>query len=178
MMKLSIEKIGLAFLKPFASALFVALIGIGVQPSLRGMAALYLGALVAAVAAGLAALQAYVPSLSLRRWIKDPYGQLLDTFSHGFFPAFLISVIGFLHGQDLSAWKAAASAALIGAFSAGLRLLVQNPLTPGTAPLPLTGILSPDPRPAPGPASPAPAPPDLSVAPVTPQAPPEPPPTL
>lgn len=157
-MKLSLEKLALAFLKPFASALLVALVGIGVQPTLRGTVALYLGALVAAAAAGLAALQVYVPNLTFRRWIKDPYGQLLDTFSHGFFPALLISAVGFLHGQDLSAWKAAGSAALIGAFSAGLRLFVQNPLTPGTTPLPTKGVLSPDPRPVSAPASDPPSP--------------------
>lgn len=145
-MKKALENVAFTFAKTFAAALVVVLAGVSAQPSLHEGIAFAVAGVMAAGAAGLSAILTFVPALTFQRWIKDPYGKILDAFSHGFLTAFLVSVIGFLHNQDLAVWRAAVTGALVGAISAGFRA-VQGGATLGEKPAPGTGVIAVTPPP-------------------------------
>jgi hypothetical protein len=77
--------------------------------------------LFASVAAGLAAIQTFVPQLTFRYWIGDPAGRYVDAFVHGFLGAFITALIGILNEPSLATWKSAVIGLIVGAITAGLQ---------------------------------------------------------
>lgn len=135
---------GLAFLKATGSALLVVAIGISASPNLDSAVAVGIAGVIAAFAAGLAALQVFVPQISFRMWIGEPWGAIFDSFTHAAVGGFLTSLIGIMAMPDLSAWKSLIVAALIGAVNAGFRA-IQGRLTPGEKPATTKGLRAPQP---------------------------------
>lgn len=136
---------GRAFLRTFAAALIVYAAGISQAKNLNELLALGAAALLGALAAGLRALQAYVPKLTFAHWIGGPAGPIVDSFAHGFLAAFIAAWIGILGLPSLSSWHAAILAAIVGAFNAGIRA-AQGALTHGEAPAPSSGVVTPPPN--------------------------------
>jgi hypothetical protein len=128
-----LENAGRAFLKVFAPALLVVAIGISTQPNLDRATAVGIAGLFAAIAAGLAALQTYVPALTFRYWVGDPAGRYVDAFAHGFLGALLTAIIGILNEPSLATWKALLVGAIVGAITAGLQA-VEEVLSPAPVP--------------------------------------------
>ena len=95
--------------------------------------------LMAAVGSGIAAIQVFIPKLSFRAHVPEPYGSLLDSFVHAFLGVFLVGITGWLNEPSLATWKAALVAALTGGITAGLRA-IQGALTPGEQPAPKMGF--------------------------------------
>jgi hypothetical protein len=96
-------------------------------------------ALASAIAAGLKAVQAFVPQLSFAGLVRQPIAAWLDAFVRAFIGAFLVFVIGMLSAPELVWDKAAVIAALVGALSAGFRAL-EGLLTSGESPRPDRGL--------------------------------------
>lgn len=133
---------GKAFLKVFAAALLVVAIGITKQPDLNGAIAVGIAGIMAAFAAGLAALQAFVPDLTFAAYLPAPWGSLVDSFVRAGLGAFITAVIGILSEPSLSAWHSLIVAAVVGAINAGLQA-VQGALTPGQLPFKSRGFALP-----------------------------------
>jgi hypothetical protein len=139
---------GRAFLKVFGAALLTVAIGISAQPTLHGAVLVGIAGVMAALAAGLGALQTFLPGFTLAAYIKAPYGPIADTFIRGALGAFLTAIIGLLAEPSLSVWHSAIIGVVVGAISAGLRA-VQGMLTPGEKPAVGGGITTPPSRQAP-----------------------------
>ena len=120
----------LALLKTLGSGILVVAIGIFSAPNLDRAVAVGIAGIMALLAALAAAVQVFVPQISFRAWIGEPWGSLLDSFVHGFLGAFLTSIIGILNMPDLSTWHSLVVGALVGAFNAGLRA-IQGSLQAG-----------------------------------------------
>lgn len=121
-------KAGRAALRAFLAAALTYSTGVLAAPNLNQAYALGVAALAASIAAGLAALQAFVPMLAF----KGTYAELLNSFVRAALGAFLVSVIGILNAPELSVTSSLIVAAVVGAISAGLRAL-QGAATPGDA---------------------------------------------
>ena len=126
-----------AFGKAFVSVAIVVLIGISSSPNFNGAVGLGLAGLCAAIAAGLAAVQTFIPAISFRAYVADPFGPALDSFVHAALGAFLVAIVGWLNMPDLSTLHSVVIGAIAGAINAGLRA-IQGALTPGENPNPDT----------------------------------------
>ena len=113
--------------------------GILAAPNLNRAVALGVAAVMGAIAAGLKAVQIFVPQLSVTAYVRGPAGSLIDSFLRAFLGAFLTSIIGILNMPDLSGAKSLVVGAIVGAFTAGLRAL-QGALTKGEWPGTKSGI--------------------------------------
>jgi hypothetical protein len=133
---------GKAFLKAFLAALLVVAIGISTQPNLNGAVAVGVAGIMASIAAGLAAVQTYVPQLTFAPYLPAPYGSILDSFIRAALGAFVTSIIGILAEPSLAGWKALVVGAIVGALNAGLQA-IQGTLTPGQKPVPSYGLTPP-----------------------------------
>jgi hypothetical protein len=146
-----LEKAGASFLRAFLGSLVVLAPGILAAPNLNRGVALGIAALIASIAAGLKSVQAYVPRLSVVGYIHDekwkPAGAIADSFLRAFIATFLTSVIGILNMPSLSGWKSLVVAALVGAFTAGVKT-VEGGLTKGEWPLRDQGFAAPKAAPA------------------------------
>jgi hypothetical protein len=133
-MVVTLENAGRAFLKVFLPALLVVAIGITTQPNLDRATAVGIAGLFSALAAGLSALQTWVPQITFVYLVGQPAGRYLDAFAHGFVGAFLTAIIGILNEPDLTAWKALVVGAVVGAITAGLQaveeLFSPTPIAP------------------------------------------------
>lgn len=133
---------GRAFLRAFGGSLVVLGPGILAAPNLHAMRLLGVAAFIASIAAGIRALQAYAPALSVGHYLGRQIGVYVDAFLRAFVGALVVTLPGALDAPDLSTGKSLATAALIGAFTAALRA-VQGFLTPGESPVPSTGVKEP-----------------------------------
>lgn len=106
---------GRSFLRAFAASLIILLPGISSAPNLNQSYALGVAALVASIAAGLRALQDFVPQLQ----IPGQYGDYIGSFLRGFLAQGLVLAIGILNAPDLAIGKAAVVAVITGALTAG-----------------------------------------------------------
>lgn len=138
-----VSNAGKAFLKAFLAALLVVAIGISQQPNLNGAVALGVAGLMASIAAGLSAIQTFIPQLSVAPFLPAPYGSMIDSFLRAFLGAFVVSIMGLLAQPDLSLWKSGVIAAIVGALNAGLQAL-QGTFTIGQRPKLAFGITIPD----------------------------------
>jgi len=134
-----LERAGASFLRAFAVVLLFAATGIINAPDQQTAVALSFAALAAALAAGLRAVQVFVPQISFASFLKQPYAAWLDSFTRAFVGVFITVWLGWLAAPDWSAWRAVLLAAVIGAVTAGVRAL-QGFLTKGEDPAPQTGL--------------------------------------
>jgi len=132
---------GRSFLRAFAGAIIVLAPGILAAPSLHNAELLGVAALLASIAAGIRAIQAYIPALTVARYL-GPLGVYADSFLRAFLGTLAITLPGVLGAPDMHTGTALATAALIGAFTAALRAL-QGTLTAGESPWPQHGIAEP-----------------------------------
>ena len=133
---------GRSFLRAFAGALIVLLPGISSAPDLKGAVALGIAALIASLAAGLKAIQIFVPQLSFASFMTGklaPYAEWVDSFVRAFIAALIVSLVGLLAMPTESWSKALVIAVFTGAITAGFRA-IQGLLTPGEQPAPEKGF--------------------------------------
>jgi hypothetical protein len=133
---------GKAFLKAALASFLVVVYGLASQPTIHGALAIGIAALMAAVAAGLAAIQTFIPQLTFAPYLPAPWGSILDSFIRAALGAFVVSLIGILQEPSMSGWHAAFIAAVIGAINAGLQA-IQGTLTLDYYPAPRYGITLP-----------------------------------
>jgi hypothetical protein len=132
-MNVLLSNAGRAFLKVFLAALLTVAIGVSSQPNLNGAIAVGIAGVMAALAAGLGALQSFLPQFTVAAYLAAPWGPIVDTFIRAALGAFITAIIGLLAEPSLSTWHAAIIGVIVGAISAGLRA-VQGALTPGEKP--------------------------------------------
>lgn len=137
--KETLSSAGRAFLIAFGSSVLALSTGVLAAPDFDTTLALAVSALFASVAAGVKVLQEFVPQLSWRSLLPQPWAAWADAFTQAALGAFLVSVVGILSAPDASTWKAALTAAVVGALNAGLRAL-QGAVTKGESPAPDTGM--------------------------------------
>lgn len=136
-----LSNMGRSFLRAFVASLIVFLPGLLTAPDLHGAIGLGISALIASISAGLRAIQTYIPKLSIAAYVKAPYGVWADSFGRAFLATLVTSLIGILAMPDLSAWKSLVTSALVGAITAGFRV-VQGAGTVGEEPKPGRGLWS------------------------------------
>lgn len=132
---------GRSFLRAFGAALIVLIPGILAAPSLHNATLIAAAALLASVAGGIRAIQAYIPALTVARYL-GPLGVYVDSFLRAFLGSLVILLPGALGAPNLHTGTGLATAALIGAFAAGIRAL-QGALTSGESPLSQHGLAEP-----------------------------------
>jgi len=132
---------GRSFLRAFGGALIVLAPGILAAPTIRGAELLAVAGLGASIAAGIRAIQAYVPSLSVAHYLGS-VGVYVDSALRAFAGSLCVTLPGVFMAHSLGTGTALATAALIGAASAGLRGL-QGALTSGESPWPQHGLAEP-----------------------------------
>lgn len=133
---------GRSFLRAFVAAILVLGTGALAAPDLNRMKLLGVAALLGAFSAGIRALQAYVPSISLVAYLGHPYGDWADSFLRAFLAALIVTLPGVLGAPDLHTARALAVAAILGAVTAGVRAL-QGFFTTGEHPSPAVGVNDP-----------------------------------
>jgi len=140
-----LSEMGRSFLRAFIGALIVLLPSILAAPDLNGAVALGIAALIASLAAGLKAIQVFVPALSFKTIMTGslaPYYTIVDSFVRAFIAALITAVVGLLAMPTESWNKALVIAAVTGAITAGIRA-IQGMLTQGDYPAPSAGITVP-----------------------------------
>ena len=135
---------GRGFLRAFVAGLLVYGPGISQAPSLHAAYLLGVAALIAAFAAGLRAIQAYVPQVAAATHLGKPYGDWVDSFAQGFIASLIVTLPGITDAPDFSTGRALLVGAILGAVNAGIRA-VQGTLTTGEHPSPGTGVNAPPP---------------------------------
>lgn len=133
---------GRAFLRAFGAAIIVYSFGVLAAPNLNRAYDVGVAALAASVAAGIRALQAFVPQLTFAHYIGGLAGTLIDAFVHGLLGSMVITVPGALNAPHLSWERSTWVGLIVGAFTAGLRA-VQAVTTVGEGPNPQSGITTP-----------------------------------
>lgn len=126
---------GRAFIGAFVVSAITLSTGILAAPDFNTGKALAIASLFASVAAGVKALQEFVPALRFGTYLPQPYGAYADAFVQAGVGAFLVAAVGILAAPNLAEAKALATAAVVGALMAGFRA-VQGLLTPGEQPNP------------------------------------------
>lgn len=134
--------VGTSFLRAFGAALVTYTIGILAAPNLTVGVSLSIAALAASIAAGLRAVQVFVPQISFKAIVPQPIAAWLESFTRAAIGAFIVSVTGWLLAPDLATWRSVGLAAVVGALTAGFRA-VQGVATPFEQPVPDTGITAP-----------------------------------
>lgn len=134
-----LERAGASFLRAFGTALLFLIPGILNAPDEKAAVSLAIAAFAASIAAGIKAVQTFVPQLSWASFVKQPLAALLDSFTRMFVAVFLTFWQGWLAAPDWVTWKSAGLAAVIAAATAGVRA-VQGLLTTGEWPAPSQGF--------------------------------------
>ena len=141
-MKALLAAAGRTFLKAFGASVIILAPGVLSAPDLNQAYGLGVAALFASVAAGIRAIQVFVPQLSFVGLLPDRYKVVaawVDAFVRGFLGAFLVSILGVLNAPDLATGRALLTAALVGALVAAFRAL-EGLLTKTEQPAPNTGL--------------------------------------
>ena len=142
-----LEHAGLSFLRAFGASALTYSFGILAAPNLDQARLLATAAVVGSLAAGIRALQTFIPALSLARYLNPPIGEYADSFGRAFLAALVASLGGINAVPDLGTGKALVTAAIVGALAAGIKAL-QGSLTKGEPPAPAHGYEAPPARPA------------------------------
>lgn len=136
-----------SFLRAFGGALLILAPGALSAPDLNSGVALGIAALIAALAAGLKAIQVFVPQLSFKSLnVFGVYYTIVDSFARAFIAALITGLLGLLQMPTLTFSKSLVVALLIGAVTAGIRA-AQGLLTKGDVPAPPKGFNTPTPQP-------------------------------
>jgi hypothetical protein len=138
-MKEILAQAGREFLRAFGAALVILAPGVLAAPNYNQMFLLGVSALAAAVAAGLKAVQAFVPAITFAAFISQPLAAWIDAFVRAFLASVLVFAVGLLSAPELDFDKAVITAAIVAAVSAGFRAL-EGLLTKGEDPAPSTGV--------------------------------------
>jgi len=133
---------GRAFLRAFVASLLVYGVGVLAAPDLSHAYLVGVAALVGSFAAGLRALQAYFPKLSLAAYLGHPFGDWAESFLQGFVGSLIVTLPGIAGAPNFHTAKAFLVAAIVGAFNAGVRA-VQGFATTGEHPSPGAGVNPP-----------------------------------
>lgn len=133
-----LERAGAEFLRAFGLAFLFLVTGIINAPNLDAAIALSIAAFAAALAAGLRALQVFIPQLSWGAVFGQPWAAWFDAATRAFLAVFVVFWADWLQAPDWANWKAAALAAVLAAGSAGIRAL-QGLFTFGESPSPSFG---------------------------------------
>lgn len=133
------ERAGASFLRAFLVVLLFAATGIINAPDQQTAVALSWAALAAGIAAGIRAVQVFVPALSWAGILNQPLAAWADSFTRAFVGVFLTAWLGWLAAPDLSTWRSVLLSAVIGAAAAGARAL-QGLFTNGEFPAPSKGL--------------------------------------
>lgn len=144
-MKLLLSAAGRAALRAFVAALVTFGTGLLAAPDLNKTYLLGVVALVAAIAAALRAIQAYLVKTSFVAYLGDPYGEWLDAFLQAFVGSLVVTLSGWEGAPDLSTARSFAVAAIVGALNAAVRA-VQGLLTQTEFPARDAGV-NPPPHP-------------------------------
>jgi hypothetical protein len=133
---------GRSALRAFIGSVLVLAPGILAAPNLNQMYLLGVAALIAAFTAAVRAVQVFVPQLSFASLLPSNYAQYgvyLDSFARAFIGTLVTLLPGVLNAPDLGTAKSLAVAALVGAVTAGVRV-VQGLFTKGEQPAPNAGL--------------------------------------
>lgn len=114
---------GRSFLRAFVGSLLVLLPGVLAAPNLSEMQGLGVAALISSVAAAIKAIQVFIPQLSFESLVPGFVGTVLDSFARAFLGTLAILLPGVLESPDLATAKGLATAAIVGAVTAGVRAL-------------------------------------------------------
>lgn len=131
-----------AFGRAFLVVFLFAVTGILNAPNQETAVALSWAALVASIVAGLRAVQVFIPLISWKTLLSQPWASWVDAFTLAFLGSLVTLLTGWLAAPDWSTWKSGLMAVLIGAMTAGVRAL-QGLATPGDNPVPSTGLDNP-----------------------------------
>jgi phospholipase C len=134
-----LERAGASFLRAFAVTFLAFATGILGATNTQAATALSIAALAASVAAGLRAVQVFVPQLTFAAILPQPWAAYVDAFVRTFVGTFLATITGWLAAPNWSTWHAAVLGALTGAAVAALRA-VQGFFTLGETPQPPVGL--------------------------------------
>lgn len=134
-----LERAGASFLRAFGVSLLFFATGILNAPNLETARALSIAALLGSLAAGLRAVQVFVPQLSFETILPKPWFAYADSFVRAGLAAFLVAVTGWLATPDFSTWKSVLIGAVVGAGAAGFRA-VQGLFTEGETPVADKGL--------------------------------------
>lgn len=117
------------FVRAFLAVAIVYIGGILTAPNYDAALALSVAALTAALAAGLRAIQVFIPAISLRGLIGPVFGAWADAFLRVFLATAVTALTGWLAAPDWSTWKSSLLGIVAGAAAAGMRALqgVTNP---------------------------------------------------
>jgi hypothetical protein len=131
---------GRSFVRAFGAQFLVSVFGILAAPDVSTAIALSLAALVACLAAGLRALQEFVPMLTTGSLIHNPlYAALVDSFLRASLSSLVVFVTGWLLAPNLDFSKGVIIGIVTGALAAGFRAL-ESALTHGDQPAPNAGF--------------------------------------
>lgn len=97
---------GRAFWRVFVAALITLAPGILAAPDLHSAVLVGVAALMASIAAGLRALQAYIPKLSFDTYVGPALGRYLDAFAQALLGALVVSIPALLNYPDQGNWDA------------------------------------------------------------------------
>jgi len=140
-----LSEAGRSFLRAFGASLVVLIPGILTAPNLSVTISLSVAALIAALTAGLKALQVFIPQLTFRSLLKgrfEAYYVFVDSFVRATLAAFVVGLLGWLAMPNLDFSRSVITAIILGAIAAGFRA-IQGSLTPGDVPAPASGLTVP-----------------------------------
>jgi hypothetical protein len=141
-----LSEAGRSFLRAFFASLLILLPGVLAAPNLDASFGVAVAALIASIAAGLKAIQVFVPQLSFASVLKNTrlaaYYTVVDSFVRAFLATLITTLLGVWFAPDFHFTKAALVALLVGALTAAFRV-VQGALTPGDVPAPQSGLSTP-----------------------------------
>lgn len=125
---------GRSFLRAFVASIVVYAPGILQAPDLSAMKSVGTAALVASLAAGLRALQDFIPALQ----VPGKFGDFIGSFARAAISAFVASVLGILEAPNLTITSGAIVAVITGALAAGALAAQKFLDKPASAPAPTT----------------------------------------
>jgi len=140
-----LSEAGRSFLRAFGAALILLIPGILSAPNLSVTISLSVAALIAALTAGLKAVQVFIPQLSFKSLMPArfaAYYVFLDSFVRAALAAFVVGLLGWLAMPNLDFSRSVVVGVITGALAAGFRAL-QGVLTPGDVPAPASGLSVP-----------------------------------
>jgi hypothetical protein len=132
---------GRAFLRAFGASLLILLPGILAAPNFEQVGGLAVAAIIASLAAGIRALQAFVPQLT----IGGKYGPILEEGLRTLIAGFFVLALGALAAPNLTEGKAILVGGLAGIVAAAIRA-IQGLLAPAETPQPDKGVVVSDSR--------------------------------
>lgn len=141
-MKPALSEAGRELLKVLAVGLLALGVSMTAQPSFHGAVLIGLAGVLGIGASLLKVIAAYIPLLSWKTYLRDPWGAMADAFTHAGLSTLVASLIGILALHDLSTWKSLLAGAIIGALNAGLTA-IEHAFTPTLRPAPDSGVPPP-----------------------------------